>query len=116
MRPGAIGGCSLRGGRGFIGTALCRRLVREGADVHAVGRSAPSHLAPVANVSARDAANERHLRELLSVIEPEIIFHLASEVPGSRELERVLPTFHSNLAGTVTVLVEATKVGCEPSS
>jgi UDP-glucose 4-epimerase len=57
-------------------------------------------------------ANERHLRKLLGVIEPEIIFHLASEVTGSRELERVLPTFHSNLASTVTVLVEATKVGC----
>jgi NAD dependent epimerase/dehydratase family len=31
------------GGGGFIGTHLCRRLAREGADVHAVGRSRPSH-------------------------------------------------------------------------
>jgi nucleoside-diphosphate-sugar epimerase len=49
----------------------------------------------------------------MRLIQPEVIFHLASEVTGSRELDRVWPTFHSNLASTVNVLVEATEAGCE---
>jgi UDP-glucose 4-epimerase len=101
------------GGGGFIGSALCRRLSREGADVHAVSRSEPSHLASVAHVWGRDVAEENDLQDLMRLIQPEVIFHLASEVTGSRELDRVLPTFHSNLTSTVTVLVEATKAGCE---
>jgi nucleoside-diphosphate-sugar epimerase len=58
-------------------------------------------------------ANESDLAELMGIVEPEVVFHLASEVTGSRELDRVRPTFHSNLASTVAVLVEATKAGCE---
>ena len=49
----------------------------------------------------------------MRLIQPEVIFHLASEVTGSRELDLVWPTFHSNLTSTVTVLIEATKAGCE---
>lgn len=101
------------GGGGFIGTALCRRLAREGAEVHAVGRSEPSHLAPIAQTWARDVARQDDVRELMRLIRPEIIFHLASEVTGSRDLDRVWPTFYSNLVSTVTVLVEATEAGCE---
>jgi UDP-glucose 4-epimerase len=49
----------------------------------------------------------------MRLIRPEVIFHLASEVTGSRELDHVWPTFHSNLASTIAVLVEGTKAGCE---
>ena len=101
------------GGGGFIGSRLCRRLALEGAEVHAVGRSGPSHLAGIAQVWARDVARQEGLQELMEAVRPEFIFHLASEVTGSRDLEQVWPTFHSNLASTVNLLTEATKAGCE---
>src|SRR3990172_1067494 len=97
------------GGGGFIGSYLCRRLALEGAEVHAVGRSEPSHLEPIAQVWAADVARPESLQELMRLIRPEFIFHLASEVTGSRELDRVWPTFSSNLASTVNLLTEATK-------
>ena len=81
--------------------------------MHAVGRSEPSHLEPLAEVWARDVAQEDELRDLMQRVRPEVIFHLASEVTGSRDLDRVWPTFHSNLSSTVNVLVEATRSGCE---
>jgi nucleoside-diphosphate-sugar epimerase len=101
------------GGGGFIGGHLSRRLAGEGATVHAVGRSEPSHLADVAQTWACDVAQEEALRGLMGDVEPEFIFHLASTVTGNRDLDQVWPTFQNNLASTVNVLVAATKVGCE---
>jgi nucleoside-diphosphate-sugar epimerase len=43
---------------------------------------------------------------------PDVIFHLGSYVAGSRNLEFVLPTFHSNLASTVNLLTAAAQAGC----
>ena len=101
------------GGAGFIGSHLCRRLVREGAEVHAVGRSEPSHLAGVAQTWTGDVARPGDLQELMRTVRPEVIFHLASTVTGSRDLDQVWPTYQSNLASTVNVLIEATKAGCQ---
>jgi nucleoside-diphosphate-sugar epimerase len=41
-----------------------------------------------------------------------VIFHLAGYAVGGRDLELVLPTFHSNLATTVNLLTAATEIGC----
>lgn len=101
------------GGGGFIGTHLSRRLAREGAEVHAVGRREPSHLAGIAQTWARDVAEQESLQELMSAIRPEIVFHLASAVTGSRDLDHVWPTLHNNLVSTVNLLIEGTKAGCE---
>jgi UDP-glucose 4-epimerase len=101
------------GGGGFIGSRLCGRLAREGAEVHAVGRNEPSHLAGIAHTWARDVARQESVQELMEAIRPEIVFHLASAVTGRRDLDQVWPTFHSNLASTVNVLIEATKANCE---
>jgi nucleoside-diphosphate-sugar epimerase len=49
----------------------------------------------------------------MRAVRPEIIFHLASVVTGSRDLDQVWPTFRNNLASTVNVLIDATKVGCD---
>jgi UDP-glucose 4-epimerase len=101
------------GGGGFIGGHLCRRLAREGATVHAVGRGVPSHLADVAETWACDVTQEESLRKLMGKVKPEFIFHLAGTVTGNRDLDRVWPTFQNNLASTVNLLVAATEAGCE---
>lgn len=81
--------------------------------MHAVGRSEPSHLAGVAQIWTGDVARPGDLQELMRTVRPEVIFHLASTVTGSRDLDQVWPTYQSNLASTVNVLVEATKAGCQ---
>ena len=101
------------GGGGFIGSHLCRRLAGEGAEVHAVGRSEPSHLGGIAQTWACDVAQQEALHEVMETVRPEFIFHLASSVTGSRDLDQVWPTFHNNLASTVNLLIEATRAGCE---
>lgn len=101
------------GGGGFIGTRLTRRLARSGAEVHAVGRRKPAQVDADATTWACDLSRHDDVRELMAEVRPRIVFHLAGAVTGSREIEQVRPTFESNLAGTVNLLVEATKLSCE---
>ena len=58
--------------------------------------------------------SERHLRgtPVVSDVQPQIVFHLASHVAGARELQVVLPTFYDNLASTVHLLTAVTAAGC----
>ncbi len=99
------------GASGFIGSHLCRRLAHAGATVHATSRHAQDeeegllwHCADLADAAA--------VRALVETTEPEVLFHLASHVAGSRSLELVAPTFHANLASTVYLLEAATETGC----
>jgi nucleoside-diphosphate-sugar epimerase len=52
-------------------------------------------------------------RALFRNIRPQIVFHLASRVTGSRELYEVAPTFQANFASTVHVLVSAVEASCD---
>jgi len=100
------------GGSGFIGSHLCRRLCNSGAEVHAISRTRRSGDRGECHWWQGDLAEPHRVQELLKMIEPELIFHLASEVTGARELEFVIPTFRSNLMSTVNVLAAAKVVGC----
>jgi nucleoside-diphosphate-sugar epimerase len=96
------------GASGFLGAHLCRRLRAEGAEVVAVSRSER----PEASSGADDA--RRWLRSDLAVAEecervvgeaaPDLVFHLASVVRGSRDRSWVRPTFEANLASAVFLL------------
>jgi UDP-glucose 4-epimerase len=101
------------GGGGFIGARLCRRLAREEAEVHAVGRNRPSHLNDIARTWASDISEQENVRDLMRAIGPQIVFHLASTVTGSRDIDQVRPTFLSNLATTVNLLIAATQANCQ---
>ena len=46
-------------------------------------------------------------RSLIRAIRPDITFHLASLVTGSRSLEMVGPIFQNNLVSTLNVLIAA---------
>jgi UDP-glucose 4-epimerase len=101
------------GGGGFMGARLCRRLAEAEAEVHAAGRNRPSHLEGIAHTWASDLSDQGSARELIEAIRPQIVFHLASAVTGSRDIDQVRPTFESNLASTVNVLIAATQVASE---
>jgi UDP-glucose 4-epimerase len=103
----------ITGASGFLGTHLCRRLCQKGWEVHAVSRSQHS----TSNGGPRwwqgDLADTSTARGLLLTIKPDIIFHLASHVFGSRDLSLVMPTFRSNLMTTVNLLTAASEIGCQ---
>ncbi len=115
MKPGAaLSGrrVLVTGAAGFIGTHLVSRLLDVGAHVHAVARG-DSSARQVTGVSWRtgDLAEIAVVREMLQTVRPELIYHLASHVAGSRALDLVLPTFRSNLMSTVNLLTGALEVG-----
>jgi UDP-glucose 4-epimerase len=100
------------GASGFIGSHLCRRLAAAGATVHAVSRESqpPS---PTLRWHVANLAEAAAVRTLVEETQPEIFFHLASHVAGSRALELVASTFEANLASTVYLLEAATANGCK---
>jgi nucleoside-diphosphate-sugar epimerase len=100
------------GAGGFIGRALCAELAQHGAEVHASGRSS----APPAGLVLHtwhvcDVTDRAQTRRVFGAARPQVVFHLAARVVGSRALELVLPTFNDNLVGTVNVLHAAVEEG-----
>ena len=97
------------GASGFIGRHLARRLVEAGAETHAVSRAARGDgAAPWCRVDLTDAdAVER----VVERIRPDVIYHLAGHVSGSRSLDAVIPSLQQNLVAAVHVLVAAARTG-----
>jgi nucleoside-diphosphate-sugar epimerase len=102
----------ITGATGFIGSHLGERLCANGAEVHAVFRDEFSQGIDRARWWRADLADFDAVERLLNEVKPEVIFHLASHVSGNREPSLVIPTFRSNLASTVNLLVGARKIGC----
>jgi UDP-glucose 4-epimerase len=113
MPAGFIGQKALvTGANGFIGAHLCRRLLEQGAEVHAVYRTQlPSNLA-VHRWWQADLADLAQAKRIVAEANPDVIFHLASHVKGAPDLEHVLPTFHSNLQSAVNLLTIAAQSNC----
>ncbi len=94
----------MTGASGFIGVHLCRRLLDEGAEVHAVYRTQRPIDLEGQRLWQADLAILDSVKQLLRRVQPEIVFHLASYVKGAPGIEHVLPTFQSNLQSTVNLL------------
>jgi nucleoside-diphosphate-sugar epimerase len=100
------------GASGFIGAHLCHALTVSGATVHAISRS-PAPADSALHWWQADLSDYAALERIFADIRPVYVFHLASEVTGSRERKVVLPTLHSNLVSTVNLLNLATEYACE---
>lgn len=92
------------GASGFIGSRLCRRLLEEPAEVHAVGRRHLDRIPAGAEAHALDLGDAAAVGDLVAAVRPEVVFHLASHVAGARDADLLLPTFRANLASTVHLL------------
>ncbi|MBE7547344.1 MAG: NAD(P)-dependent oxidoreductase [Planctomycetia bacterium] len=101
------------GASGFIGSHLCRSLSACSAEVYGVSRKMPLKDESCMRWCQGDLAEIQTVRKILTTIKPEVIFHLASHVAGSRSLELVLPTFYSNLMSVINLLTVATEIGCK---
>jgi UDP-glucose 4-epimerase len=100
------------GASGFIGSHLCRRLCGVGAEVHGTSRTTRAGNDMGIHWWQGDLADTEMVRKLLTTVRPDVIFHLASYVAGTRDVDAVMPMFQSNLANTVNLLTLATDIGC----
>lgn len=99
------------GAAGFIGSHLCRRLADMGADVHAVSRRLRRGVVGSIAYESVDLTDLEATRLLLRRSRPSLVIHLAGRADAARGVERVLPTFRSNLLTTVNLLVAASERG-----
>jgi len=98
------------GATGFIGTSLCRRLLVAGAQVSGVSRSEAALPQGVAHYRC-DASSADEVSAVFQSARPEFVYHLASIVSGSRELDAVLPTLRGNLVSSVNVMTACVEAG-----
>lgn len=99
------------GATGFIGSRLTHRLVREGADVHAL-TSTVSSIYPVRLAGIRDEitlhganlTDNSALGKLVEQVRPEIVFHLGAYTHVGKSWSRVDECIQTNVQGTVNLL------------
>lgn len=111
LQPNVLGKKVLvTGASGFIGTHLCRGLADRSAEVHGVSRT---HRASTSKIQwwQADLEDISSVRTLIRNIKPDFVYHLASNVTGSRQIDFVLPTLHSNFLSTVNLLTACTEIG-----
>lgn len=102
------------GASGFIGSRLCRKLLENGNEVHGIYyNSEKSKLIPNVIWWKCDVSKFNETKELLLKINPDYIFHLASYVQGSRNIDLILPTFKYNLESTINILVTTKELNCK---
>lgn len=102
----------ITGASGFLGSHLCRRLSELGAEVHATSRAVRTSSIGGPCWWHSSLMEIENVREILSKIKPEVIYHLAGSVGATPNIDLVLPTFQSLLTSTVNVLIAATELGC----
>ena len=97
------------GAEGFIGSHLTRRLVQEGALVHALVQK-DSSLWRIEDcidklvVLKTDITDPTSLQSSLPRLQPQIVFHLAALVDVSRSWELIAPLVRTNIMGTIHLL------------
>ncbi len=92
------------GASGFIGSRLCRRLLDDGTEVHAVCRRHQERVPPAVEIHELNLGDAAAVDRLVADVRPAVVFHLASHVAGARDAALLLPTFEANLASTVHLL------------
>lgn len=96
------------GHRGFIGSALFRRLQDSGSEVWGSVRSGSRS---GTTILKGGLSSLPFCRDLLRQARPDYVFHLAGHPFGARAVELVEPTFRDNLTTTVNLLTAATEQG-----
>jgi UDP-glucose 4-epimerase len=101
------------GASGFIGGLLCSKLVAMGCDVHAASRYRRASGSDPIRWSQLDMIDAKKVETLVTKVKPDIIYHLASLVTGTRDPNFVIPILQNNLLTTVHLLHAANKTGCD---
>jgi UDP-glucose 4-epimerase len=112
MRAGS-GNVLVTGASGFIGRALVRRLVTDGHTTVCTARHPAYDVAEGAAWVPGDVTDRAFVHRLVADAKPTVVFHLASQVTGSRSIDVVPTTLAINLVAGVGVLEAATDAGCD---
>jgi UDP-glucose 4-epimerase len=109
----ASGNVLVTGANGFIGRALVRRLVADGQTTVCTARQPADDLAEGTAWLPGDLTDRSFVQRLVEQARPQVVFHLASQVTGSRSIDVVPTTLANNLVSSVSVLEAATDAGCD---
>lgn len=108
------------GASGFIGSHLTRRLVAEGADVHAMTSTVssiyPDRLRDVRGAVTLHEANlidRTAIGKLVRAVRPAVVFHLGAYTHVGKSWTRVDECVQANVQGTVNLLEELADTGYE---
>jgi UDP-glucose 4-epimerase len=104
---------AITGASGFIGQHLCRSLLDDATEIHALCRSEPPVSDPRLLWHKVDLTDFEPTRKVVAGIKADIVFHLCSFPHAERDLAIVLPTFRGELQATINVLTSVTEIGCE---
>lgn len=105
----------ITGGNGFIGSHLARKLVNLNANVSIIARN--NNIEKIKDIKDKigffniDLTDRGNLNKSIKKIQPEIIFHLASEVNISRDISLLRKSIENNLVGTVNLISSLTENG-----
>ncbi len=94
--------CALiTGATGYIGENLVRRMIADGHEVHILIRNESNlknigHLLPVTQIHIHDQSIQSMI-EILKVVNPDIVFHLASLYIAEHQPEEVVELVNSNV-------------------
>lgn len=107
----------ITGSTGFVGANLVRRLLDEELDVHIITRKNSNKwriidLLSQVHEHQVDLRNYRDLVPIVSDVEPDLIFHLAT-YGGNPSQSDTKKIFESNLFGTINLLNSCKKKGFE---
>lgn len=100
------------GPTGFLGSQLCTQLVSSGCEVHGLCRPGSAALGDGVTRSECTLEDIGALTQLMRVVRPDTIFHVAGFTSASRDLSAVIPSFQANLVSTVHLLTAAANTGC----
>ncbi len=103
----------ITGASGFIGSHLCRELIKRGCEVHAVSRKKRGTTCVEMRWWQIDLTDGQEVENLFIRLKPDFIYHLASFVAGSRDLSDVIPMVNNNFITSVNILNAASKIGCQ---
>lgn len=92
------------GGAGFIGSHLVKRLRGLGAEVHASSRRPHGEQPDGVRWHLADLTDSAAVGKLIDAVRPDVVFHLAGMVTGSRDPGLVVPMMHANLTSAVNLM------------
>ena len=104
------------GGAGFIGSAVCRRLIASGVSVVNFDKlTYAACLASLAEIEGSnryafvqgDVADRDAVRAVFEAHKPDAVMHLAAESHVDRSIESAEPFIRTNMVGTYVMLEEA---------
>jgi len=101
------------GASGFLGSHLCDALLALGVRTFGLARTTPSIANALYTHLSVDITDRDAVRTAILETRPAYIFHLAGSASAVEDRALVMPMLHTNLCGTVHVLLAAAETGCD---